>query len=219
MSFPVKSSQKIDLVIVKCSNNDYVENISLFEEADEFAYQRLCSEKKRRLFLFRRSTLLFIISYLYDKPTLLRDSAGHIRALLSANTGKVYYISTSASKTIAATAISNEPIGIDIEKLNNQRNWFSLFNFIYFHNQKKINLPLPDIAKFEACIAWTRIEAELKRKARGLYDYLTRNSIDSSVKQKHIYILATFEWVCTISYTNDIVHISPQFLDYGTLYS
>lgn len=209
------SPAKLDLVVVQLGNDDRVEALPLLEDCDRLACQRIRPIQRRRLFHFRRSAVLKLLARLRKSATVLRDAAGHVRALLSA--GGASYVSTSDSGAVCAVTICDRPVGVDIERADGAVDLVSLLDFVASPRAASIKSLPADIAAFEARIAWTWLEAGLKQVARGIHDYIASGPATLSGGQGSVQVFATLDWVCAVVHAGDPIAIKTQITDFRTL--
>ena len=210
-----RSPGKLELVVVQLGNDDRLEMPPLVEERDQLACQRIRPIQRRRLFRFRRLAVLTLLERLRSDATVLRDAAGHIRALLDAS--GMSYVSTSASGPVCAMAICDKSVGIDIEHADSRVDLVSILEFVNAPFAASIKALPPHIAAFEARIAWTRLEAGLKRVACGIHDYITGKPATLLAGQGPVHVLATLDWVCAVVHPEDSIEIIARHTDFEAL--
>lgn len=215
MSQLTSSPGKLDLVVVQLGNDDRVEALPLLEDCDRLACQRIRPIQRRRLFHFRRSAVLALLARFRKGATVLRDAAGHVRALLDAR--GTSYVSVSASGAVCAVTICEKPVGVDIERADGSVDLVSLLDFVVLPRAASIKSLPQGIAAFEARIAWTRLEAGLKQVARGIHDYIARGPATLSGGQASVQVFATLDWVCAVVHAGAPIEITTQITDFRTL--
>lgn len=205
---------KLQLSIVRLDDTDCVERLPLTDAGDRADWQRIRQPQRRRLFQFRRSAQLALLSRSHGNATILRDPDRHIRALLEA--GLRRHVSTSASGPVCATAVCDRPVGIDIERSCGRSDLRALLNFLGFPGAAGLASLPPGIARFEACMAWTRLEAGLKRAGRGIHDHIAGGR-RFPAGEDNVRILASFDWVCAVAHEGEPIEIATSLTDFQTL--
>ena len=209
------SPGKLELLVVQLGEDDRVEALPLVEDCDRLAYQRIRPIERRRLFRFRRSVILTLLARLRKGSMVLRDAAGHIRALLDVK--RISYVSVSASGPVCAMAICDSSVGIDIERTDGRVDLVSLLEFVTAPSAADIKALPPQIAAFEARLAWTRLEAGLKRVGCGIHDYITGNLATLTAGQGAVHVLATLDWVCTVIHPSEKIDIISRQIAFRAL--
>ncbi|MGO6747867.1 hypothetical protein ACCS93_36480 [Rhizobium ruizarguesonis] len=210
----VSSCEKLEIAVISLSDHDHVD-LPLVETSDRLACQRIRPAQRRRLYHFRRASRDMLLKRRYENATILRDAEGHVRALLDG--GVARYVSTSASGAICAIAISQNPVGIDIERADGHIDLVPLLDFVAAPCAAALKSLPPDIAAFEARIAWTRLEAGLKQTGRGIHDYIVQGPARIAERKSNILVLATFDWVCAVTHGGDAVEVTSQIIDFKAL--
>lgn len=186
--------EMLDLVVVQLHKDDDVEALPLREQIDRLAYQRIRPIKRRGLFHFRRAALFALLD---------GKSASHV--------------STSASGTVCAVTLCDNPVGVDIERADGPVDLVSLLQFIAAPAGADLKSLPPDIAAFEARMAWTRIEAGLKQVGRGIHDYIVGGPALLTEEQGETRVMATLGWVCAIAHASGAIEITARLIDFRTL--
>ncbi|WP_047031052.1 hypothetical protein [Hoeflea sp. IMCC20628] len=215
MSHLTPFSEMVELVVVQLHKDDDVEALPLREEIDRLACQRIRPAQRRRLFHFRRAAFFALLTRFRKGSTVLRDAAGHIRALLDAR--EASHVCTSASGAVCAVAFCDKPVGVDIERADGPVDLVSLLDFIAAPCATGLKSLPPDIAAFEARMAWTRIEARLKQVGRGIHDYIVGGPAILTEEQGETRVMAAIGWVCALTHAGGPIEIRARLIDFRTL--
>lgn len=114
-------------------------------------------------------------------------------------------------------AISDKPVGIDMEHAGGRVDLISILEFVNVPFAANIKALPPDIAAFEARIAWTRLEAGLKRVARGIHDYVMGDPATLSAGEGAVHVLATLDWVCSVVHAGGPIEIIERHTDFKAI--
>ncbi len=130
------------------------------------------------------------------------------------NGGREVHFNMSHSNEIAAYAVSkNHELGIDIEHIDHDLDWFSIAKFAFSQEENDLLESLSNDQQIKAFYSlWTRKEALLKARGTGLSEIETMSGKEfNSVKRK--YLLSTFS--CGGSYQGALaVNNHNQMINY-----
>jgi len=114
-------------------------------------------------------------------------------------------------------AFCDMPVGVDIERADSPADLVSLLDFIAAPCVAGLRTLPPDIAAFEARMAWTRFEAGLKQMGHGIHDYIVGGPAILTEEQGETRVMATLGWVCAVAHASCPIEITARLIDFRTL--
>lgn len=184
-----------DITLIKIflpEYEDIVEDLSLFLDSQEIdRAKRYYKKKDENRFIICRGLLKFVLSLhtQWNVCDIKIDYLNNKKPYLPSHPS--LFFNVSHSEEYALIALSNTPIGVDIEHMNENYDFINSLPYIFDSNEVSFIRNAID-KKFAFYSLWTRKEAFLKALGKGIDDDFQRvpsmdgcHVLDPSFEQKN----------------------------------